>query len=112
MITKLWEVMHNIWKFQNGAQHGVTKEEKKRRANEKIHPRIRSAYRTQRADVSYFNQRLFEVELNRRLDMDSKGNEQWLEIVETARKNKWVRQEAVLAAMRKIHTYFPKVRDG
>ena len=52
------------------------------------------------------------MELNRRLDMDSKGNEQWLEIVETARKNKWVRQEAVLAAMRKIHTYFPKVRDG
>ena len=35
MITQLWEAMHNIWKFRNGVQHGVTREEKKTRANER-----------------------------------------------------------------------------
>ena len=110
MITQLWEAMHNLWKFRNGVQHGVTKEERRIRANERIHPRVRAAYRTRHHDVSYFSQRLFSVELIRRLEMDPVENERWLEIVETARKNRWARKEAVLAAMRKITTYFSKIR--
>ena len=109
LITQLWEAMHHLWKFRNGVQHGVTKEERRSRANEKIHPRVEAAYRTRHHDVSYFSQRLFSVELQRRLEMDPVENERWLEIVETARKNRWARKEAVLAAMRKITTYFSKI---
>ena len=75
LITKLWEAIHSIWRFWNGAQHGVTKEERKRRTNEKIHPRIRAANRTQHQDVLYFSQRFFGVELNRRLEMKPIENE-------------------------------------
>ena len=31
MITQLWETMHNIRKFRNEVQHGVTKEERRKR---------------------------------------------------------------------------------
>ena len=109
VITQLWEAMHHLWKFRNGVQHGVTKEERRSRANERIYPRVKSAYRTRHHDMSYFSQRLFSVELQRRLEMDPVENERWLEIVETARKNRWAREEAVLAAMRKITTYFSKI---
>ena len=81
-ITQLWEAMQNMWKFRNGVQHGVTTEEKVLRANERIHPRVRAAYRTRHHDVSFFSQRLFSVELNKRLKMDPVENERWLEIVE------------------------------
>ena len=74
--------MQNMWKFRNGVQHGVTTEEKVLRANERIHPRVRAAYRTRHHDVSFFSQRLFSVELNKRLKMDPVENERWLEIVE------------------------------
>ena len=74
-----------------------------------MHPKVKAAYRTRHHDVSHFSQRLFSVELKRRLEMDPVENERWLEIVETAKKNRWTREEAVLAAMRKITTYFTKI---
>ena len=89
MKTQLWEAMHNMWKFRNGVQHGVTTEERMIRVNERIHPRVRAAYRTRHHDMSYLCQRLFSVELKRRLEMDPVENERWLEIVETARKNRY-----------------------
>ena len=101
--------MQHLWKFRNGIQHGVTKEEMRGRANERIHPKVKAAYRTRHHDVSLFSQRLFSVEFKRRLEMDPVENEQWLEIVETAKKHRWAREDAVLAAMRKITTYFPKL---
>ena len=108
MIVQLWDAMQHLWKFRNGVQHGVTKEERRSRANERIHPKIKAAYRTRHNDVSLFSQRLYRVELKIRLEMDPVENEQWLEIVETAKKHKWAREDAVLASMRKITTYFPK----
>ena len=110
MIVQLWDAMQHLWKFRNGIQHGVTKEERRGRANERIHPKVKAAYRTRHHDVSLFSQRLFSVELKRRLEMDPVENERWLEIVETAKKNRWAREDAVLAAMRKITTYFLKIK--
>ena len=108
MIVQLWDAMQHLWKFRNGVQHGVTKEERRSRANERIHPKIKAAYRTRHNDVSLFSQRLYRVDLKIRLEMEPEENEQWLEIVQTAKKHKWAREDAVLAAMRKITTYFPK----
>ena len=76
MIVQLWDAMHHLWKFRNGVQHGVTKEERRNRANERIHPKIKAAYRTQHNDVSLFSQRLYRVELKIRLEMDPVENEQ------------------------------------
>ena len=87
-VTQLWEAMQNMWKYRNGVQHGVTAEERLVRANERIHPRVKAVYRTRHHTVSFFSQRLFSVELKRRLEMDPVENERWLEIVETARKNR------------------------
>ena len=87
----------------------MTKEERRSRANERIHPKIKAAYWTRHNDVSLFSQRLYSVDLKIRLEMEPEENEQWLEIVQTAKKHKWAREDAVLAAMRKITTYFQKI---
>ena len=73
MITQLWDAMHNMWKFRNGIQHGVTKEERMIRANGRIYPRVRAAYRTRHHDVSYFSQRLFSVELKKEIGNEPSG---------------------------------------
>ena len=67
MIVQLWDAMQHLLKFRNGIQHGVTKEERRSRENERIHPKVKAAYRTRHYDVSHFSQRLFSVELKRRL---------------------------------------------
>ena len=46
MLVQLWDTMQHLWKFRNGIQHGVTKEERTSRANERIHPKVKAAYRT------------------------------------------------------------------
>ena len=69
---------------------------------------MKTACRTRHHNILYFSQRLFSVELQRRLQIDPVENERWLKNVEMARKNRWAREEAVLAAMREVATYFPK----
>ena len=38
LICLLWEESINLWKFRNGVQHGITKEEKKDKANNIFSP--------------------------------------------------------------------------
>ena len=91
-------------------QHGVTTEDKRRIANEKIHPRVRIAYRTKNDDVSFYNIRIFSMPLGERLSLDPRENNRWLEKVETSKKRRKVNKEVVMKITRKILAYFP-VKD-
>ena len=88
-------------------QHRVTTEDKRRIANEKLHPRIRAAYSTRNDDVSYYNMRLFNMPLEERLGLDPRENNRWLEIVATAKMRQKVNEEAVMKVMQKLTAYFP-----
>ena len=76
-------------------------------ANEKIHPLVKSVYRTRFLDVSKFSRRLFDMDLKDILQLDSRENERWLEIVDTARVNNRSQEDATLAAIWKLLKYFP-----
>ena len=43
LICILWEEMTNMWKARNGVKYGVTKEERRKRDNDRILPLVRSA---------------------------------------------------------------------
>ena len=59
LICKLLEEMNKMWKVRNGVQHGVTKEERRKRANDRVLPLVRTAYRTQHLDISLYKMSLF-----------------------------------------------------
>ena len=106
LICLLWEESIMLWKFRNGVQHGITKEEKRIKANKIIFPLVRAAYRTRHRDISLYNLSLFRLSLEERLKLEPRENERWLEIVTTAQKHKRIREEAVILATRKITSYF------
>ena len=63
-----------MWKFRNRFQYGITKEEKRNKANAKIFPLGRSAYRTRYLDISLYNMSLFRLSLEERLQMEPSEN--------------------------------------
>ena len=101
--------MHVLWKYRSVSQHGVTQEDRGRILNEKMHPMVRTAYRTKNKDVSYYNMRDFSMPLEEKLNFYPKENDRWLEIVATAKKHRRLSEEAVMLAMRKISAYFPTI---
>ena len=98
--------MKKIWKVRNGVLHGVTKEERRKRVNDRVLPLVRAAYRTHHLDISLYKMSLFRWSLEQRLQMEPNENEGWIEIVATTKRHKRVREEAVLLATRKITSYF------
>ena len=88
LMCLLWDESINLWKFRNGVQHGITKEERRNKANEKKIPLVRSAYRTRHLDISLYNMSLFRLSLEERLRMEPSENERWLEIVITVKNHK------------------------
>ena len=98
--------MKKIWKVRNGVLHGVTKEERRKRANDRVLPLVRAAYWTRHLDISLYNMSLFRLSLKERLQMEPNENERWIEIVATIKRHKRVMEEAVLLTTRKITAYF------
>ena len=109
LICLLWEETITLWKFRNGVQHGITKEEKRIKANKIIFPLVRAAYRTRHRDISLYNLSLFRLCLEECLKLEPRENERWLEIVNTVQNHKCIREEAVILATRKITPYFPNM---
>ena len=107
LICRLWEAMKAMWICRNELQYRIRWEDKMRIANEKIHPLVKSVYRTRFLDVSKFSRRLFDMDLKDILQLDSRENERWLEIVDTARVNNRSQEDATLAAIWKLLKYFP-----
>ena len=74
LMCIIWEEMINMWKARNGVQHGVTKEERRKRANGRLLPLVRSAYHTRHLDISLYNMSLFRLTLEERLQMEPRKN--------------------------------------
>ena len=111
LISKLWEQMHILWKERNEVKHGRTPEEIQQRLKKITNPLVKAAYESRETAVSIFNQRLFRVALEDRLSMSPAENTRWLEIVQTATTHKKLREEAAIAATRRITDIYPtKIR--
>ena len=110
LICKLWEEMHILWKERNESKHGRTPEEAQEKLRKIIHPLVREAYKTKDTAVSLFNQRLFRMDLAERLSQSPAENTRWLEIIGTATTHKRLREEAVIAATRRMTDIYP-IRD-
>ena len=107
LICKLWERMHILWKERNESKHGRTPEEIQKKLRKTINPLVREAYKIRKTAVSLFNQRLFRVDLEDRLSMSPAENTRWLEIITTATTHKRLREEAVIAATRRMTDIYP-----
>ena len=57
--------------------------------------------------MSLFNQRLFRARIEDRLSMSPAENTRWLEIIQTATKHRKLREEAVIAATRRMTDIYP-----
>ena len=112
MISELWKQMREIWIHRNSYQHGMTAEEREAKKRASVGPRVRAAYRQRNTDNILVHQRLFRLDLGRRLKFSPEENERWLEVVETAIKFKRVREEAVLAATRRMTDFYTSHRAG
>ena len=99
--------MHSLWKERSEVKHGRTPEEIQQRLKKIIDPLVKAAYETKETAVSLFNQRLFRVDLEDRLSMSPAENTRWLEIIQTATTHKKLREEAVIAATRRITDIYP-----
>ena len=108
LINKLWEQIHTLWRERNEIKHGRTTEEIQQRLKRIINPLVRAAYESRETAVSIYNQRLFRVAQEDRLA----ENTRWLEIVQTATTHRRLREEAVIAATRRITDIYPiRIRE-
>ena len=99
--------MNILWKDRNEVNHRKTPEEIQQRLRKTINPLVRVAYKTRETVVSLFNQRLFRVDLEKRLSMSPAENTRWLEVIKTATTRKKLREEAVIAATRRMTDIYP-----
>ena len=91
----------------NESKHGRTPKEVQEKLRKIIHPLVREAYNTKDTAVSLFNQRLFRMDLAERLRQSPAENTRWLEIIGTATTHKRLREEAVIAATRRMTDIYP-----
>ena len=107
LICKLWEQMPALWKERNESKHGRTPEEIQQWLRKTVNSLVKAACETRETAVSLFNQRLFRVNLEDRLSMSPAENTRWLEIIHTATAHEKLREEAVIAATRRIIDIHP-----
>ena len=98
--------MHTLWKTRNEIVHGTTPEEIEVNQRRALNPLIQEAYMNREKTVSLCHLRLFRVNMDRRLNMSTRKNSRWLRIVRQAQDQKRSREEAVLAATRKMTEFY------
>ena len=99
-------MMNTLWQARNDIAHKTTPEEIEGNHRRVLNPLIREAYQNREKIVSLFHLRLFKVHLDRRLSMSTRENSRWLEIVRHAQDQKRLREEAVIAATRKMTEFY------
>ena len=107
LIAEIWTQQYNMWITRNLLQHGETPEDSLQIQRDLINPQVRTAYKNKHK-VSLFNQRLFRLDMGRRLSMLPGENERWLEIVQTALTHRSIQEEAVVAATRRMIEFYER----
>ena len=111
MICKLLKQTRDIWIHRNSYQRGMTTEGRQAKKRASVGPRVGAAYRRRHTDSTLVHQRLFRLDLGKRLIFSPEENERWLEVVETVIKFKRVREEVVLAATWCMTDVYPIHRE-
>ena len=67
MICELWRQMKEIWLHCNSYQHGMTKEEREANKRASVCPWVKEVYRRRNSDITLVQQRLFRLDMGKRL---------------------------------------------
>ena len=110
LIAEIWTQQYNMWHTRNKLQHGDTPEDSLQIQRDIINPQVRTAYKNKHK-VSLFNQRLFRLDMGRRLSMYPAENERWLEIVQTALTHRRIQEEAVITATRRMTEFYERKKQ-